>query len=712
MRSKIALLTIGLLSILIMACPLPQLGPAPSRTDGTGGAATTTPAAGTISVVNDEARSQAVYINESGARFDVAAEEYPGGPLVKCVEFADFTQVPASTDDEALPVKAQIAGMREDGTPGVWEVYADDTMALPQPEQTTDNTARCIIAGDMPSMPDGVQLRYGWTFHVTTVSADGKLLVGYGDNKHDVTIGGAEILAGSAIGIYWRAYKLPFSRIVIVSAPHVIGTITRPPAPAGWTPDSRRFTRVLAQLKQFFVGKLAAYIELPASVEGPNGGPYIVKGTDQDGEAAFATIDKDSVLSVTEFPDLTVTSVSVSPSPTHSSDLWRVSATVMNRTTGQTLKPSTLTYRLSKDGNLDSSDPTIMVGAIPSSTIPPLGAGQSYKDNLPADISLPALFSIDSFFPDAPVPWTYTVFATVTADVTDGEVDPSNNVNSTSFTITVAQPTTTGPELTVTITPTDPPALLASKTWPFAAKVTTNSVQPVSGELTITLTNTFTGKVSSFAVPFSQLTSTNSFTDPYKGPIAGRVGPGKYTVEASAGNGSKTDTAALTVNYDGFGVDAYDPSGPGFGYSLLVLDLVDSAGNVLVDSAGNPLSDGADGMGSNQDSNQTFYPAIYYFSADGRAPVDGIAPGSTFYARVRGFATDTVAYAIRVFTNMSDASTHDAWYPGTTLSSSTDFENDDPTVNQGTPVSMGLNTDLSRVINPASDIDWIKITLP
>jgi hypothetical protein len=161
MRSRIALICIALLSVFFIACPMPQVGVGPTK-DVAGGTDPNVPqgTGGSISVVNDEARGQAVYINETGQRFDVVAAEYPGGPLVACVQVADFTLVPPSTDADALPVKALVAGTRSDGTPGVWEIHSDDTIDLPQPAQDDSSGARCIVGGDMNTLPDGIQMGF------------------------------------------------------------------------------------------------------------------------------------------------------------------------------------------------------------------------------------------------------------------------------------------------------------------------------------------------------------------------------------------------------------------------------------------------------------------------------------------------------------------------------------------------------------------------
>ena len=90
MRTKVAIICAVIASILVIACPMmPQPGHSRDVSGGTEGAS---PAAGgQVSVAFDDQRGVVVYSNGNGQTFDVAAEEYPGGPISKCVELADFS---------------------------------------------------------------------------------------------------------------------------------------------------------------------------------------------------------------------------------------------------------------------------------------------------------------------------------------------------------------------------------------------------------------------------------------------------------------------------------------------------------------------------------------------------------------------------------------------------------------------------------------------
>ena len=334
MKSRIVIICVALVSMFFIACPMPQVGVGRTK-DEIGGTDQTgpLPAGASISVVNDEARNQAVYINEAGQRFDVVAEEYPGGPLTACVQVADFTLVPPSTDPDALPVKALVTGMRDDGTPGVWEIHGDDSIHIPQPEQTVDNTARCIVGADMTTLPDGVQMRYGWSFQTvafgSTGNSIGNIIVGTAMNKHGATIGGIQILPNTPIAVYWRVYSLPYSKFCIVSAPRIIGMFQAQTLPAKWGTRGHEFSDLLRQLKLFLEGKLESYLTVPfvngVRLDTPPGVStaaaqaarvYIVTGLDEFSLPATARIDKSGNITIAEtLPYLALDTLTGLPHP-------------------------------------------------------------------------------------------------------------------------------------------------------------------------------------------------------------------------------------------------------------------------------------------------------------------------------------------------------------------------------------------------------------
>ena len=432
-KSKTTLACLALATIFIIACPMPHMGGGPTK-DTAGGADQTAPVANgsSISVVNDTARNQAVYINETGQRFDVVAAEYPGGPLVSCVQMTDFTVVPPSTDPNALPVKALVAGMRNDGSPGVWQIQTDDTILLPQPEVTDPSGARCIVGDDMTSLPDGIQIHLGWMFHATAFSKDGRMIVGYAGNPNGVTIGGVQILPTTTIGVYWRVYSLLGGRFCIVSAPHVIGSFTKQPPPK-WAQSWPR-SRLLQQLWLYISALLPSYL-VNATLVSPDpqtAGVYDVTGTDDAGLPAFAKIDKSGNVTIQELvPDLNVVGVTASAGQVTPTDLWTISAKLENDGIAAAA-PVTVLYYVTTNAVTTSApfNPTTATFLAMSTldSLPP-------QPGVPITVTSPNI-SLDKT-PNLNLlsPGTYNVVVTASTTLQNGAIDFSYNVSQTPITI-------------------------------------------------------------------------------------------------------------------------------------------------------------------------------------------------------------------------------------------------------------------------------------
>ncbi len=500
MKSRIALVCIALLSVFFIACPMPQVGVGTTKDVIGGDPNAPQSTGGSISVVNDEARNQAVYINETGQQFDVVAEEYPGGPLVRCVQMVDFKELEPSTDADALPVKAIVAGTRDDGTPGVWEIHADDSILLPQPEQTDDSTARCITSGDTTTLPDGLQVRLGWLFKVTAVSADGKIIVGVTKHPRGFTYNTTEVMATSSVAVYWRVYRLPYSRFLIVSSPHVIGVVTNPKRPAGWAPHDWNLSSVLSHLRQFFLGRFDSYLTTADSVQYDAAeAVYKVKGLDDLNLAATARIDKTTVMSVIEASDLTVGSVKFSPETADVSGTLNLSAEVKNLTFDGA-QPGTLEFRLNQ----------VLVAQVPTPAI--TADGSTGPITISASLGDRGLSA-----------GVYNVSAKVIANAQDGEVITDNNTaaaldsNGAPAVLTLTSKSAeTHPDLSITsVDPAAATVALADGEWPFAVVVKNvgDASSAVPTKLLYHVVNSNSGTSVDLSVTVPALDPAQKFTD-------------------------------------------------------------------------------------------------------------------------------------------------------------------------------------------------------
>jgi hypothetical protein len=320
MRPKIYLGLIVLVSVLVMACQMPAgfgtqrnlVGEGENPIPGTW-------TSGSLSVVLDEERGQAIFINENGERFDVSAVEYEGAPLIRCVQVESFTEVPSLDDPEALQIKALVTGTRDDGTLGAWEIHNDNTIHLTPGE---DGQARCLDGTDSASVLDGMQTRWGWQYNVTGTATDGKvmIIVGYAVHARGFTYGSVQVLPGTSVGVYWKVWRLPYSRFCLISPPRIIGNLEQP------NPHSRISLR-LVQLKLFFFGRLESYLTVvnpspavddfpatPAVRFDPLQRVYVVNGVEnQDGVHAFAKIDANGGITILPAPpDLKLSPLSAS----------------------------------------------------------------------------------------------------------------------------------------------------------------------------------------------------------------------------------------------------------------------------------------------------------------------------------------------------------------------------------------------------------------
>jgi len=251
-----------------------------------------------LSVVNDAAGNQAAYMSEAGTRIYVQTGPGPDGPAVRCTFASGFASIQQTGDPDSLPVKALVVGQRDDGAAGVWEILSDNSIYLVQNDQTG---AKGLLAPAQAQFPKGMDIGFGWVYHATAVSEDGKIIVGYAENAKGFTVGRFSIPAGTTVGVYWKVHRSPNGKHSQVSSPFVIGTWQTPNTPRGFQAHfAIPFPSFLTQLKIFFLGELQSYLIMATAVHYDQADKdYVVTGTDQEGEAATATISKNGSIVIT-----------------------------------------------------------------------------------------------------------------------------------------------------------------------------------------------------------------------------------------------------------------------------------------------------------------------------------------------------------------------------------------------------------------------------
>jgi len=370
--------------IAVAFCPLPT---ATYRGDGPP-APPEEPVVTTPALENDAVRGLVVYVSETGQRFDVVSVE-PDGTSAVCVEA--FALAPAPIDAAGPADRGIVFGRRADGLAGIWIIRADGTVTgagLEDGEATTSTLPGALERNGC------VGTRFGWTYHVTGWATDGTrtIAVGYAENELGFRHGPWNVEPGTTLGVYWTIRRRPGDPRVFVSRARIIGTLEqhRPPRfrwPPGLTWHARR--RFL-DLRFFLHGLFDAYLTM-VDDDGASWDAalqlFVVKGTDQDGQRAVATIDWYGRIVitpdvVTDQPDLSVLALEAPGEPVRIQDAWPLGATVVNLG-GADVANAVVSFHLSDDATLDASDPSIG-----EASTGPIIAGDSVEVSCPTTVSI------------------------------------------------------------------------------------------------------------------------------------------------------------------------------------------------------------------------------------------------------------------------------------------------------------------------------------
>ncbi len=370
--------------IALVSCPLPT---ATVSGDGTA-VPPEEPAAVAPTLELDPARGLVVYVSETGQRFDVVSEEPDGSPAV-CVEA--FALAPAPIDTGGPSDRGIVFGRRADGLAGIWIIRADGTVTgagLEDGDVTTSTLPGALERNGC------VGTRFGWTYHVTGWATDGTrtIAVGYAENELGFRYGPWSVEPMTTLGVYWTIRRRPGDSRVFVSRARIIGTFdfSRPPRdrwPLGLPWHARRRFQ---DLKFFLRGLFDAYLTM-VDDDGASWDAalqlFVVKGTDQDGQRATATIDLNGRIGitpdgVTDKPDLSVVALESPGEPVRIQDAWPLGATIGNLGSIDVAN-AVVSFRLSGDATLDASDPSIGEAATG-----PILAGASVTVSCPTTVSI------------------------------------------------------------------------------------------------------------------------------------------------------------------------------------------------------------------------------------------------------------------------------------------------------------------------------------
>jgi len=295
--------------LLLAACSMPQI--ADVQTSQTSG--TQTSAGTTISVSNDTARGLAVYTAADGNSEVVSAMDPTTNQIVSCIQSAGFAVTGHEGGSGSSPTSVLIVGERSDGGAGAWEVSSTGKITLLEKKDAGQPGSLTPEPGEAP---EGLYHHLGWTYHVTAVSDDGKMIVGYAENKRGLSLGPISIPAGTTVGVYWNVDRVEGHESTYgkterdryghlwhreVTRPYVIGTKTKSMPGVTYHHHGSRFEGFLSYLKLFFLNRLDSYLVMTSSVQyDAKNDSYVVNGTDENGNDANATISSNGSIAITE----------------------------------------------------------------------------------------------------------------------------------------------------------------------------------------------------------------------------------------------------------------------------------------------------------------------------------------------------------------------------------------------------------------------------
>ncbi len=306
MKKTVNLCFLAPLVLLLFACPLmntSQTSPGGAQHPLVPGGSNT---AG-LTVQTDAIRNQGILVTGSGLKLDITTV-VDDGTTVNCVDAVGVAPVADSSGGKGLSSSsvAVVIGARNDGNPGAW-VYSSNKIQGVIDEDSGQVTSRLPEAGDQNGVFRGA---FGWVYHVVGVSEDGKIIIGYAENKKGINRGIVQIDPGTTIGVYWRVSRHPIRPFFMVTRAHIIGTLDLSKIKAA----NKRIQHLidvalrhaLDQLKFLLIDYLSSYLIMVDKVHFDSvNNVYLVSGTDQDDQPAVATIDQKGGITIAETPSNT-----------------------------------------------------------------------------------------------------------------------------------------------------------------------------------------------------------------------------------------------------------------------------------------------------------------------------------------------------------------------------------------------------------------------
>jgi len=449
--SKSALLCFaGLPLLLLLACQMPV---GPTLTSSAGTHTATTPSAtsvsseggasssGGFSLTVDSSANQGVLLTPDGKRVLIQATGSDGS-LVKCISPVSIATLKSDSSNKSAEKSEIVVGKTDKGSAGIWIYTSEGKFKSIEHEGSGHSSSKLPESDDHKG---DFRSSFGWTYHVVDMSEDGKIVVGYAENKKGLKLGPLTVDPGTTVGVYWRIWSRHHDghRHLWVSTARIIGTLdTSAFHSKGWGHRSWLgflFHRALERLKLFLVNYYSDYLttvekklenNTKAITFDESNDVYQISGQDQDGQDAIATLGSDGKITIES------TTPPPPPPPSTSVDLAPGLMTVSQTELADGGKTVSGTLVLTNVGTAAySGDIPVDFWVSPSSTFAPsstnANATTTYTENIGAGAQVTVNYSFTMPTLGTSADQAVYIYADVDpTGSTTGDVDLTNNLST------------------------------------------------------------------------------------------------------------------------------------------------------------------------------------------------------------------------------------------------------------------------------------------
>jgi hypothetical protein len=383
----------------------------------------------------DSSANQGVLVTPDGTRVLIQATGSDGS-LVKCVTPVSIATVKNDSPDSPEEKSQVIVGKTDKGSAGIW-IYTSAGKFKPVEHDGSGHNSNRLPESD--DHKGDIRSTFGWTYNVVDISEDGKIVVGYAENKDGVKIGHVTVDPGTKVGVYWRIWSRDSKGHMHprVSTARIIGTLDTSAFHSNRRGHHRwlgyRLRRVLERLKLFLLNYYSDYLTAVEKKLENNTKAihydsskmvYEISGTDQDGQDAIATLDPNGKITI-QSASPTTTSVDLAAGllTVSQSDLMDSGATVNGTLVLKNVGTSDYSGAIPVDFYVSPSSAFTTSGATANATT-------SYTETISAGAEATVNFSFAMPILGANADQAVYIYANVDPANTSGDIDVANNLST------------------------------------------------------------------------------------------------------------------------------------------------------------------------------------------------------------------------------------------------------------------------------------------